>query len=85
MTNCIGILDLMHTAEVMPTAATYTALLQSFAEAGDRKSLRNTHREASVRAISLNVNQIMRVVTSLVRTGHPDFMEDVSSFWNRIK
>ena len=37
MTNCAGMLDLMHVAEVMPTAATYRALLQSFAEAGDIK------------------------------------------------
>jgi hypothetical protein len=80
MTNSVGILDLMHAAEVIPTAATYTALLQSFAEAGDRKSLLSTHKEASIRAISLNVNQIMKVVKSLVRTGHHDVMEDVSSF-----
>jgi len=37
MTNCAGMLDLMHVAEVTPTAATYRALLQSFAEAGDIK------------------------------------------------
>jgi len=37
MTNSVGMLDLMHAAEVTPTAATYTALLQSFAEAGDKK------------------------------------------------
>jgi len=80
MTNSVGMLDLMHSAEVTPTAATYTALLQSFAEAGDKKSLLSTQREASVRAISLNVNQVMKVVTSLVMTGHHDMMEDVSSF-----
>jgi hypothetical protein len=33
MTNSVGMLDLMHAAEVMSTAATYTALVQSFAEA----------------------------------------------------
>jgi len=78
MTNSVGMLDLMHAAEVTPTAATYTALLQSFAEAGDKKSLLSTQREASVRAISLNINQIMKVVTSLVKTGHHDIMKDVS-------
>ena len=80
MTNSVGMLDLMHSAEVTPTAATYTALLQSFAEAGDRERLLSTQREASVRAISLNVNQIMKVVTSLVTTGHHDIMEDVSYY-----
>lgn len=79
MTNSVGILDLMHAAEVTPTAATYTALLQSFAEVGDKKSLLGTQREASVRAISLNINQIMKVVKSLVTTGHHDIMEDVSA------
>ena len=85
MTNCVGMLDLMHAAEVTPTAATYTALHQSFAEAGDKRSLLSTQREASVRAISLNINQIMKVVTSLVTTGHHDIMEDVSFVENRIK
>ena len=70
----------MHSAKVTPTAATYTAILQSFAEVGDKKSLLSTQREASVRAISLNINQIMKVVTSLVTTGHHDIMKDVSSF-----
>jgi hypothetical protein len=78
--NSVGILDLMRAAKVTPTAATYTALLQSFAEVGDKKSLLSTHREASVRAISLSVKQIMKVVTSLVTTGHHELMEDVSSF-----
>jgi hypothetical protein len=84
MTNSVGMLDLMNAAAVMPTAATYTALLQSFAEAGDKQSLLSTQREASVRAISLNIRQIMKVVKSLVTTGHHDIMEDVSYCSNRI-
>ena len=35
--NSVGMLDLLHAAEVTSTAATYTALLQSFAEVGDKK------------------------------------------------
>lgn len=62
MTNSVGILDLMHPGEVTPTAATYTALLQSFAESGDKEKLLSIQREASVRAIILNVNQIMKVL-----------------------
>jgi hypothetical protein len=80
MTNSLGILDLMNGAEVIPTSATYTALLQGFAEVGDKINLLKTYREMSMRTISLNEKQIMKVVTSLVTTGHQDIMKDVSSF-----
>jgi hypothetical protein len=80
MTNSFGILDLMHAAGVTPTAATYTALLQAFAEVGDKENLLTTHREASMRTISLNVKQIMKIVISLVTTGHQEFVRDVGLF-----
>jgi hypothetical protein len=67
MTNSVGMLDLMHAAEVTPIAATYTAHLHRFAEAGDETSLLSTQTEDSFRAISLNINQIMKVVASLVK------------------
>jgi hypothetical protein len=78
MTSSLGILDLMNMTKVTPTAATYTALLQGFAEAGDKKNLLKTHREASMRTINLNEEQIMKIVTSLVTTGHQDIVKDVS-------
>jgi hypothetical protein len=80
MTNSLGILDLMNAAEIIPTSATYTALLQVFAEAGDKINLLKTYREVSMRTISLNEKQIMKIVTSLVTTGHQDIVKDVSSF-----
>jgi hypothetical protein len=37
MTNSVGMLDLMHAAEVTTTVATYTALLQRFVEDVEKK------------------------------------------------
>jgi hypothetical protein len=80
MTNSFGILDLMRATGVTPTAATYTALLQGFAESGDKENLLKTHREAFMRTITLNVKQIMKIVISLVTSGHQEFVGDVSLF-----
>jgi hypothetical protein len=80
MRDSFGILDLMHATGVTPTAATYTALLQGFAEAGDKENLLKTHREASMRTVSLNVKQIMKIVISLVTSGNQEFVGDVSLF-----
>lgn len=85
MTDSSGILDLMHATGVTPSAATYTALLQGFAEAGDKANLLKTHRQASMRTISLNVKQIMKIVISLVTSGHQEFVGDVSLFLLIIK
>jgi hypothetical protein len=79
MTNSLGILDLMNSAGIIPSAATYTALLQGFAEAGDKINLQKTYREGCMRTISLGEKQIMKVVTSLVTSGHEDSVKDVSS------
>jgi hypothetical protein len=68
----------MHATNVTATAVTYTALLQGFAESGDKENLLKTHREATMRAVSLNVNQVMKIVISLVTTGHQEFVRDVS-------
>lgn len=80
MTNSLGIFDLMNDAEIIPTSATYTALLQGFAEVGDKINLLKIYREMSTKNISLNDKHIMKIVTSLVTTGHQDIMNDVSSF-----
>jgi hypothetical protein len=80
MTNSFGILELMHATGVTPAAATYTALLQGFAEAGDKENLLKTHREASMRTVSLNAKHIMKIVISLVTSGHEESLGDVSLF-----
>ncbi|XP_021925064.1 leucine-rich PPR motif-containing protein, mitochondrial [Zootermopsis nevadensis] len=67
----------MNDAEIIPTSATYTALLQGFAEVGDKINLLKIYREMSTKNISLNDKHIMKIVTSLVTTGHQDIMKDV--------
>jgi hypothetical protein len=80
MAGSFAILDLMHATNVTATAVTYTALLQGFAESGDKENLLKTHREAAMRSVSLNVKQVMKIVISLVTTGHQEFVRDVSLF-----
>jgi hypothetical protein len=80
MANSFVIVDLMHVTNVTETAVTYTVLLQGFAEAGDKENLLKTHREATTRSVSLNVKQIMKIIISLVTTGHQEFVRDVSLF-----
>ena len=77
--NSEAMLDLMKSAGISVTAATYTALLCGYAETNNLEKLHDVHREAVLKGIVFNDRHIMKIIDSLIRSGQPKAVKDVSS------